>query len=642
MTRPHSSCSRIPLLQRFTADFSVSKKIGSKILICNARNILGKYVGIENRLNNLTFNISTLIAEIDKRIQITKNSFLTKTHPAVWELNKGTYSQKIGSVIGETVKQNLDSLSFYGKQAYVRAILFRLFVLAITMLPILYFRRQKKKKDFNINNTNYSLLHKYTGTAAASFAMVMAPFIFINAPHVVIEVIFVTLTITTSHIFLKENPSIKKSNYYIVMISFIIMLLLNLLVSVTLFGRIFWSFSILLCIPLYRIFFDIDKTNLRNKILNKIIIFLTILMVIAGWIMSITGHFPYGRILILNGLANFFLAIVLYVAIYAFIDFIKILADIYNSRNTVSQIRVDLIYSKLVNIVTFLAVIFWISSFLKNINVYPFLKNEVSNWFSLSTNIAGHSINISSILTFILILYFAIYISGLLKGLFYDEQRSSETESKTNLGSYAVLLRLFIISCGFILGMIITGIDLSKFNLIIGALGVGIGFGLQSIFNNLISGLILAFERPIYVGDIIEIDGVKGRVTDIGLRATTVDSMEGAEYIIPNGELISKKTKNWTLTSKNFKIDIQIIVGLENKVDHVIETLNMAIQQSTSIQQYPLPKVSLKEIQTRGLEFSVTCWVTDISKAVIARNELLKNIHTVIKRGKYYLRQKPW
>ena len=278
--------------------------------------------------------------------------------------------------------------------------------------------------------------------------------------------------------------------------------------------------------------------------------------------------------LVISALDGFFLLIVLYVAIYAFIDFLKILADLYNSRNLVSQIRVDLIYQKLVNIVTVLAVVYWLVAFLKNINAYDFITGRLTDLFSRSTVIAGYPINIGSILIFIIILYFGIYLSSLLNGMFYDEKRSEETDNKTNLGSFMLLLRLSIISAGFIIAMIVAGIDLSKINLIIGALGVGIGFGLQSIINNLVSGLILAFERPIYVGDIIEVDNVKGRVKDIGLRATTIDTMEGAEFIVPNGELISKKMKNWTLTSKNFKIEIKIIVSLDNKAEDVISELD--------------------------------------------------------------------
>ncbi len=594
---------------------------------------LSKFVGIEKKLNLLTYRLSSAISAVDKKIKIFQTSFFKKTHPALWELSNKPYPQSIGSVILETGKQNLESLKFYGKQAYVRAIIFRLFLLVITLLPVLFFRRQRKKKDFETISGKYTLLHKYTGSAAASFGMVMAPFVFINAPHIVIEAILVTLAITTSHIFLSENPGINKKMFYAVLVSFIILRFFNLMVSVTVFGRILWAFSILLCIPLYKLFFDIDRTTLRNKLVNKIVILITILMILAGWILSISGHFPYGRILVISALDGFFLLIVLYVAIYAFIDFLKILADLYNSRNLVSQIRVDLIYQKLVNIVTVLAVVYWLVAFLKNINAYDFITDRITELFSRSTMIAGYPINIGSILIFIIILYFAIYLSSLLNGMFYDEKRSEETDNKTNLGSFMLLLRLSIISAGFIIAMIVAGIDLTKINLIIGALGVGIGFGLQNIINNLVSGLILAFERPIYVGDIIEVDHVKGRVTDIGLRATTIDTMEGAEFIVPNGELISKKMKNWTLTSKNFKIEIQIMVSLDNRAEDVISELKKAIEKTNAIRDYPPAKVTLKEILPGALSFSVDCWINDISKSGVVRNELLKNIHQSLQEG---------
>ena len=588
---------------------------------------LEKFVGIESKLNLLTYNIALKIAAIDQRIKLTQNSFFKKTHPSVWQLNSHSYPQNIGNVFIETARQNLESLKFYGKQAYIRAILFRIFVLVITMLPIVYFKRQRKKAGYDVNNSNYTLLHKYTGSAAASFGMVMAPFVFINAPHIFIEAILITLAFTTSHIFIKENPGINKKLFYTVLISYIIFRFFNLMVSVTLFGRILWSLSILLCIPLYKIFFQIDRTAMRNKMLNKIIIISSIMMILAGWILSITGHFPYGRMLVISGLDGFFLAIVLYVAIYAFIDFIKILADLYNSRNLISKIRVDLIYQKLVNIVTFLAVVYWLVAFLKNINAYDFIAERINDLYNQSTTIAGYTINIGSILIFLTILYFAIYLSGLLNGIFYDEKRSEETTNKTNLGSYMLIFRLVIITAGFIIGMVASGFDLSKINLLIGALGVGIGFGLQNIINNLVSGIIIAFERPIYVGDIIEVDNVKGRVTDIGLRATTVDTLEGAEFIIPNGQLISEKMKNWTLTAKNFKIETNISIGLENDIVKVTSVIKKAIENMKGVQSYPLPKVILKEIKPQSLDFGVSCWVEDIGTSGAVRNDLLSSIH---------------
>ncbi|MGL6269400.1 MAG: hypothetical protein ACRC2O_15820, partial [Chitinophagaceae bacterium] len=261
---------------------------------------LQKFVGIERKLNVLTYNISSSISAVDQRIRTTQNSFFKKTHPAVWELNNQSYPKSIGTVMVETARQNLQSLKFYGKQAYVRAIIFRLFLLLITMLPILFFKRQRKKEGYDPHNSSYSLLHKYTGTASACFGMVMAPFVFINAPHIVIEAILVTLAITTSHIFLSENPGINKKVFYSILISFIILRFFNLMVSVTLFGRILWALSIFVCIPLYKLFFQIDHSIFRNKMLIKFIIVLNILMIVSGWILSISGHFPYGRILVIS------------------------------------------------------------------------------------------------------------------------------------------------------------------------------------------------------------------------------------------------------------------------------------------------------------------------------------------------------
>ncbi len=92
------------------------------------------------------------------------------------------------------------------------------------------------------------------------------------------------------------------------------------------------------------------------------------------------------------------------------------------------------------------------------------------------------------------------------------------------------------------------GVELNKFTVLTGALGVGVGFGLQNIVNNFVSGLILQFERPIHIGDVLDIDGTTGKVTRIGIRSSTVKTFQGAEVIIPNANFISGKVINWTLS----------------------------------------------------------------------------------------------
>jgi small-conductance mechanosensitive channel len=591
------------------------------------QSILQKTVGIENELNLTNFEISRGIMGVEKELDQRRSALFSRTHAPFWQLTRNTYPAGIGTVFMDTLHQNLESLKFYAKNAYIRVILFRILLLLITLLPIWYFKKHKKEFENKDKNESYKFVHKYTGAATSSFVLVMAPFIFVNSPHIFTEVILVTLAFTTTMIFLKENPKVDRKYLYALLAIFVILKAMNLMVSVTYFGRFVWTLSIVALVPLYGIFRSVSDTTLSKKWLYKLITLITAIMFIAGWVLNFTGHYPLGRILLLAGLDQFFLAIVLYVAIYSFIDFIAIIANIYNSPNRLTQVRVDLIYDKLLYLIRFLATIFWFSTLLINLNATEFLKENVFTVFNTSLSIGSFNYTPGSLLIFFIVVYLGFYLSGLLDGLFFDEKRSDEVSGKTSLGSIVLMLRLFVIALGFIIGLVLAGIPLNNLNVFMGALGVGIGFGLQSLIANLISGIIIAFEKPIYVGDIIEVEGARGRVTDIGIRATKVDTADGAEFIVPNGELISKVLKNWTLTSRNFKIDITFEVDHANNAEMVAELISDVANEMPFILQIPKPKVQLKEILPIGMQFGVSCWISNITESGALKSELLKKIH---------------
>ena len=104
-----------------------------------------------------------------------------------------------------------------------------------------------------------------------------------------------------------------------------------------------------------------------------------------------------------------------------------------------------------------------------------------------------------------------------------------------------MIVRISIWTAGFLIAIAAAGIPLDKISILIGALGVGIGFGLQNLVNNLVSGIIIAFERPIQIGDTIEISGKTGTVQEIGVRSSQISNGEGANIIVPNGDLLSQQ-----------------------------------------------------------------------------------------------------
>ena len=588
---------------------------------------LRRAVDIEARLNGKTYTVSKLLQATDVELRERSHALTRKTHPAIWELKQDSYPEGIGAVFLKTLRQNMESLKFYGKNAYIRAILFRVLLLLISMLPIWYFRKLKKEGRFDHAHMRYRYVHKYTGAAASSFMLVMAPYVFVNAPHIFLEAILVTLTFLATIIFVKENPSLSKRRLFLLLGIYTLLKLANLLVDVTVFGRIVWTLSIVILIPLGILLSRAGKTQLPNKTLFKVVLLVCIVMFSAGWILNLVGYFPLGRILMIAGLEQFFMAVILHVAIYSLTDFVTIIGDMYNTRDRVSVVRTELIYNKLLKLVTFLAVVYWIISLLWSLNAYTFVTDRLSEIFGRTINIGGTLITPGSFVMFFIVLIIAFYLSSLLDGLFYDEKRSAESTYKTSLGSMVVLLRFFILAAGFLVGIVIAGIPLSKLNLFVGALGLGIGFGIQQLFNNLLSGIIIAFERPIFVGDVIEMDGVKGRVTDIGLRATKVDILDGAELVIPNGDLTGRTLKNWTLTSKQYKLENHIYVDLRNDVDKTVQALEAGLQNTPNIIPSPPPLVRLKEITPTALHFVVSCWVKDIGIASKTQDEILRSLH---------------
>jgi potassium efflux system protein len=185
---------------------------------------------------------------------------------------------------------------------------------------------------------------------------------------------------------------------------------------------------------------------------------------------------------------------------------------------------------------------------------------------------------------------------------------------------------------GFIFAIIVAlgeiGIDPQKIALVAGALSVGIGFGLQSIVSNFVSGLILLAERPIRVGDQIVVKGDEGFVRRISVRATEIETFERASVIIPNSELITGVVKNWTHANTLGRLSIKVAVGYEADAEKVMEILNACVAEHSGVLKQPPPTVLLTEFASTALTFEVFCIVPNLGE----RGRIKSEIHLAILR----------
>ena len=180
---------------------------------------------------------------------------------------------------------------------------------------------------------------------------------------------------------------------------------------------------------------------------------------------------------------------------------------------------------------------------------------------------------------------------------------------------------------GFVLAMMSLGIDLTQISILAGAVGVGVGFGLQNIFNNFISGLILLFERPIHVGDIIEIGSLRGTVTRIGIRSSTIRTPMGAEVLVPNGDLIAKEVINWTLSDRRRRMEITISAAYGSSIPKVLEILMEVAASSEDILKDPVPFAVFSNFGESSLDFVHYAWVERYEDTVMVASALRQSIN---------------
>ena len=153
-------------------------------------------------------------------------------------------------------------------------------------------------------------------------------------------------------------------------------------------------------------------------------------------------------------------------------------------------------------------------------------------------------------------------------------------------------------------------IPLSAFAFFGGALAIGVGFGTQNLLKNLISGVMLLIEKPIRIGDLVEVDGVTGTVTSIGIRFSTIHGSQGTDTLIPNSSLVEHKLVNWTYSTPNVRKDIKITVGYNSNVQQVQDILLAISNAHPSVIRTPSPLVTLEDFGDNGLLFNLQCWMT--------------------------------
>ena len=299
-------------------------------------------------------------------------------------------------------------------------------------------------------------------------------------------------------------------------------------------------------------------------------------------------------------------------------------------RSRVIRLYSDLIQRRISWLVGFALTLYWFFAAIRIFLLERSLTVDFLSFLTRPLTVGELSISLADLAVFGLSVWFSFALARLVTFLLDEDVIPRLTLHRgvgatiSRLSYYAVLL------VGFLIALSAAGLGLDRFTVIIGAFGVGIGFGLQNIVNNFVSGLILLFERPIQVGDKVQVGELIGEVTSIGTRASTLRTFEGSEVIVPNGNLISEQVVNWTLSDVQRRVEVTVGTAYGTDPEKVLQLLVDVAKAHADVLPKPEPQALFIGFGESSLDFSVRAWIVDFDKSFRVRSDLAVAINRAL------------
>lgn len=240
------------------------------------------------------------------------------------------------------------------------------------------------------------------------------------------------------------------------------------------------------------------------------------------------------------------------------------------------------------------------------------------------------SISLGHVLVFSIGVVLAVWVARTLRALLREEVLPRMSLPRGVDNSVASLSYYVLLLVGLLAALSAAGFKIGQLAFMFGALGVGIGLGLQDVVRNFVSGLILMFERPVKPGDAVDIGGTAGRIRTIGMRATTVRSYDGADVVVPNGMLLSDKVTNWTLVDQNRRVDVDLGVAYGSDVTRVMQLLQETTRTTPGIADDPAPAVLFTGFGASSLDFAIRAWTRRFDDWGTTRSDLMTRLYAAL------------
>jgi small-conductance mechanosensitive channel len=602
-------------------------------------------------------NVTTSLSHLEENIKLTSNRLLELQEKSSILL---TQTKAVGEIFGQALNDirkatfgkndfSFFSLNFYDKfdndlllqaQNELQATLtfdskfifdtgwkFTLLLGAFVAVSVLIVRyRQALEKT---SEWHFVLQHPF---AAAIFLSVLIFWIWIPAPPVLYRFIAFILTVASATILtcpLLEN----RRQRHVVLVVAVVASLTSLFQFANFPQPLFRLYVALLSLLLIPILVSQVRSSIKERALGEGRFFRAVLrLAIAIMSVSFLGQmFGYVNLSVWLIQATFNTGVI---ALIAKMTQLLIFGGIDLGTHMLSQREIQFFkwhgrdfsarLKKIINLIIFIQLFFQL------LPVWRIFSSVQDGWdfFSdLTISIGSFPLSLQMVVSAFIVFYLSLHISWFIQKITESHFLEKHAGDRGVRDAAQKLIHYAVVLLGFLLALSYLGFGLQNLIVILGAFGIGIGFGLQDIVNNFLSGLILLFERPIKVGDGVMIDGEYGTVMHIGLRTTIVENLDQAELIVPNSHMISQKVTNWTFSTRNIRIVINVGVAYGSDLDKVLSILKEVGSNHPEVLKTPAPIAYFTAFGSSSLDFELRTWISNIDNRPRIKNELLLAIN---------------
>lgn len=372
-----------------------------------------------------------------------------------------------------------------------------------------------------------------------------------------------------------------------------------------------------------------DRSADRLRLTLKAGVLVALAVCVATLIANASGYVRLANLLGDGMLLSGYFALILYVMV-AILDGLTMIALRVRPLNALGMVQRHrrAVRRRVRQVLQWIAIALWVLFALERLTVREQVLGAVHGVLTAEAVVGSLRLSLGDVLAFGVTVWASVLFSRLVRFLLEEDVYPRVHLARGLPYAISTTTHYLILVVGFFAAVAALGFDMTKATILAGAFTVGVGFGLQNIFNNFVSGLILLFERPVKVGDVIEMDpSSAGVVERIGIRASVIRTPNGAQLIVPNGKLISDRFTNWTYSSRSRSIEVPVSIVLASDASKAIEALERIAAEHPLVVDRPPPKAIVTRLGPDWMGLELRAWTDNAAEWMQIRSDLAVRVH---------------